>query len=484
MKKILLFTLAICFSISSYSTHLMGGQITATHISSDSNGSHYLVELDVYRDTLGIQMVLSQNLDIYILDSSFNYTLVSSPNITFGVGGLLSSMSSVYGVEIYHFVDTITFATDGDYVIKWTDCCRNGAIINMSAPLSESMSFATFLKVSSANPNSSPTFLADPVTYLPTNTLWQYNPLPFDPDGDSLAWSMSVPYSGGVNAIPDTVSGYEYLDDTSMYSNAASPFFIDPVTGQVSWSAKLVGNFVVSFAIHEYRNGNLIGIMSRDMQFVVIPDTSNSMPQISNMQSVPTNSGGYPYIKINPGQNYQLHLLANDADVNDVLDMEAFGAPFGLSVSPANHSVSNTGNGNEIEGVFSWTPDITHISPIPYIVVFRTTDYFFYYDETIQFEVTSEATALTNVQGMQISEIYPNPANNKLFIPISLDKSNNVSIEIYNMIGVQISDNNMDLGVGNHVIMKDVNLKSGQYIVVIRDKNGTAINTQQLVIVK
>ena len=220
------------------------------------------------------------------------------------------------------------------------------------------------------------------------------------------------------------------------------------------------------------------------MQFVVIPDTSNSMPQISNMQSVPTNSGGYPYVKINPGQNYQLHLLANDADVNDVLDMEAFGAPFDLSVSPATHSVSNTGNGNEIEGVFSWTPDITHISPIPYIVVFRTTDNFFYYDETIQVEVTSEVLSLTNIEGIEISNIYPNPANNKLFIPISLDRSDNVSIEIYNMIGVKISENNMNLGTGNHMIMKDVDLNSGQYIVVIRDKNGTAINTQQLVIVK
>ena len=135
------------------------------------------------------------------------------------------------------------------------------------------------------------------------------------------------------------------------------------------------------------------------MQFIVIPDTSNTMPGISNMQSVPTNSGGYPYVKINPGQNYQLHLIANDADVNDVLDMEAYGAPFNLSVSPAFHSVSLTGNGNEIEGIFNWTPDVTHLSPIPYIVVFRTTDFFFYYDETIQFEVTSEATSLNNIFG-------------------------------------------------------------------------------------
>ena len=483
MKKLFTLLVVIGLSMSSYSTHLMGGQITASYLSSDSNGSHYVVTLDAYRDTLGIPMDLSQQLDIYMLDSSLNYQYIGSPTISFGVGGIMSSMSSVYGVEIYHFVDTITFATNGNYVIKWTDCCRNGAIINMLAPLSENMTFATILTVDNSNPNSSPTFLADPVTYLPTNTVWQYNPLPFDPDGDSLSWSMSVPYSGGVNAIPDTVSGYEYLDDTT-YSNSTAPFSIDPITGQITWSAKLVGNFVVSFAIQEYRNGTLIGIMNRDMQFVVIPDTSNAMPQISNMQSVPTNSGGYPYVKINPGQNYQLHLIANDADVNDVLDMESYGEPFSLSVSPSSHSVSFTGNGNEIEGIFSWNPDVTHVRTVPYLVVFRTTDNFFYYDETIQFEVTLGATSLNNIEGIEISNIYPNPANNKLFIPISLDKSDNISIEIYNMIGVKLSENDMNLGIGNHIIMKDVDLNSGQYIVVIRDKNGTTINTQQLVIVK
>ena len=483
MKKLFILLLGIVLSISSYSTHLMGGQITASYISSDSNGSYYIVELDVYRDTLGIPMNLSQQLDIYILDSSFNYQYVSSPTISFGVGGPLSSMSSVYGVEIYHFVDTITFATNGNYVIKWTDCCRNGAIINMSAPLSESMSFATILTVDSANPNSSPTFLAGPVTYLPTNTLWQYNPLPFDPDGDSLAWSMSVPYSGGVNAIPDTVSGYEYLDDTT-YSNATAPFSIDPITGQITWSAKLVGNFVVSFAIHEYRNGTLIGIMNRDMQFVVIPDTNNAMPMISNINNIPTNSLGYPYVKINPGQNYQLHLLASDADINDVVSMQAFGEPFNQIVSPSSFSVTPTGNGNEIDGEFSWTPDIADVRTTPYLVVFRTSDNQFYYDETVQFEVTLSSTALENINGMEVSDIYPNPANNRLFIPISLDKSDNISIEIYNMIGVKLSVNNMNLSTGNHMIMKDIDLNSGQYIVVIRDKDGIAINTQQLIIVK
>ena len=480
MKKILLFTLAIFLSMSSYSTHLMGGQIVTSYLGTDSLGSHYAVELTAYRDTIGIPMVTSAVFYVSELDTSGNWNSLFSSTVSYDTtsGNLFLPVQSAYGVEVYVYNDTITLPGDGYYSISYEECCRNGAIINMSNPLSESMRLTTYFTSDSLNPNSSASYLSPPVAYLPADTLWSYNPLPFDPDGDSLVWSLVTPLG-----LTSMVNGYEYLSD-SIYSNPSGIFTLDSITGSLSWSASLVGNFEASFLIEEYRNGAKIGEMRRDMQFIVVPDTLNSMPQVSNMQSVPTNSGGYPYVKINPGQNYQLHLIANDADVNDVLDMEAYGAPFDFSVSPASHSVSLTGNGNEIEGIFSWTPDITHISPIPYIVVFRTTDFFFYYDETIQFEVTSEVLSLTNIEGIEISNIYPNPANNKLFIPISLDRSDNVSIEIYNMIGVKISENNMNLGTGNHVIMKDIDLNSGQYIVVIRDKNGTAINTQQLVIVK
>ena len=480
MKKLLLFTLATALSMSSYSTHLMGGQIVTSYLGTDSLGSHYAVELTAYRDTIGIPMVTSAVFYVSELDTSGNWNSLFSSTVSYDTtsGNLFLPVQSAYGVEVYVYNDTITLPGDGYYSISYEECCRNGAIINMSNPLSESMRLTTYFTSDSLNPNSSASYLSPPVAYLPADTLWSYNPLPFDPDGDSLVWSLVTPLG-----LTSMVNGYEYLSD-SIYSNPSGIFTLDSITGSLSWSASLVGNFEASFLIEEYRNGAKIGEMRRDMQFIVVPDTLNSMPQIANMQSVPTNSGGYPYVKINPGQNYQLHLIANDADVNDVLDMEAYGAPFDFSVSPASHSVSLTGNGNEIEGVFSWTPDITHISPIPYIVVFRTTDFFFYYDETIQFEVTSEVLSLTNIEGIEISNIYPNPANNKLFIPISLDRSDNVSIEIYNIIGVKISENNMNLGTGNHVIMKDIDLNSGQYIVVIRDKNGTAINTQQLVIVK
>jgi len=478
MKKLITLILGIALAFSSYATHLMGGQISATYLSSDTTGSHYFLELDVYRDTLGVPMTLAQTVEIYELDiTTGTYNLVSVDSISLGASGAVATMSAVYGVEIYHFADSITFPANGYYMIKWSDCCRNGAIINMSSPLTEDMEFLTYVNVDSANPNSSPTYLAPPVIYLPTNNVWQYNPLPFDPDGDSLVWNLSVPLSNNT-----TVAGYQYLSDTVLYSNTTGIFSMDAITGEITWDPKMVGNFVASFAIQEYRNGVLVGAMSRDMQFVVVPDSTNAVPDVSFMQSPPTNNLGYPYVKIMPGQNYDITLLASDADANDVVSMDVYGEPFEI-LNPASFNVSTTGNGNEIEGVFAWTPDISQVRSKPYVVVFRTTDNFFYFDETVQFEV-SLTTAVEDVNVFEVMDIYPNPANTNFTLPINLDKGQRITLDIYNVLGVKVSSEELNLASGNHILVKNFDLRSGQYFVNLADENGIAITTKKLVVVK
>ena len=47
MKKILTACFILIFVFTSQATHLMGGQITTTYISSDTSGSHYFLELDL-----------------------------------------------------------------------------------------------------------------------------------------------------------------------------------------------------------------------------------------------------------------------------------------------------------------------------------------------------------------------------------------------------------------------------------------------------
>jgi hypothetical protein len=149
MKKLLILILAVGISTASYATHLMGGQISAAYLNSDTTGSHYFLDLEVYRDTIGISMSLSQTVEVYSLDTAtLNYVFAFAHTIAFDTtsGGIMSSVSSVYGVEIYNFRDTITFPTNGNYMLKWNNCCRNGAIINMASPLNEDMTFFNLCK--------------------------------------------------------------------------------------------------------------------------------------------------------------------------------------------------------------------------------------------------------------------------------------------------------------------------------------------------
>ena len=485
MKNILTLCLGIVISVSSYATHLMGGQLSTTYISSDTSGSHYYLELDLYRDTLGIDVSIVQEIEIWSLDVLGNYNLISTSTLTLGTSGSVATMSSVYGVEIYHFTDSITFPANGNYIVKWQNCCRNFAVINMFSAGTEDMTLLAYVNVNNLSPNSSPTFLAPPVIYLPTNNIWQYNPLPFDLDGDSLVWNLTVPLSSSSNPpIPDSVSGYQYLSDTILYSNASAPFSVNSITGEITWDPKMIGNFVASLTIQEYRNGMLIGAMNRDMQFVVVSDTINFTPQISNMQSLPINNLGYPYIKIAPGQNYQVNLLASDLDVNDVVSMCSFGEPFGLTTAPSSFNYISTGNGNEIEGTFSWTPDLSQVRVNPYLVVFRTSDNFFYYDETVQIEVTNNTTAFEDFDDLKLHNIYPNPANTNFTLPISLTKKKVVEVSIYNTLGIKVSSDKLNLSAGNHMLVKNFDLQSGQYFVNIIDENGLTITTKKLFVVK
>ena len=140
------------------------------------------------------------------------------------------------------------------------------------------------------------------------------------------------------------------------------------------------------------------------MQFIVVSDTSNYLPVISNMMSFPTNPGGYPYVVISPSQNYSISLLASDQNVNDIVTLNAFGEPFNLQTSSPSFLTFSTGNGNEIEGIFSWTPDMLDVRTQPYLVVFRVSDGFYNFDYTVQIEVSS----ITSVQELETKIIDDN----------------------------------------------------------------------------
>ena len=180
-KALLLVLLCLSFSMRSNASHMMGGQITVSHIS----GMDYNVVYTAYRDMTGITISTSATL---------NFTDAASAT-TFSVTIPYDSIVTVLvpGVEEYTYHAVVTFPNTGVWTVSYEECCRNAAILNMTNPGGESHYFYSNVLVDTTN--STPVFLNPPIVLAQDSVPFYYNPLPFDADGDSISWSLDIPLS-------------------------------------------------------------------------------------------------------------------------------------------------------------------------------------------------------------------------------------------------------------------------------------------------
>ena len=477
MKKvILILSFLYIFTPSAFSTHFMGGEIIAQH----DGGNNYIILLTLYRDTAGIPMQTSQLIDIRNsngnLISSINCQLdpmANHPIYGFAQGSLLPFYP--YGVELYFFTATITLpgSNNDEYTISWDNCCRNGAIQNLPNPLNNDMHLFTTISVCANQHNSTPYFLVKPVVFLPVNTPWQYNPLPFDPDGDSLHWSLDVPHESNGTSSGSPIFGY-----TDPPSDPSNIFSINPVTGTISWTATALGNWVYTVLCEEYRNGVKIGEIRRDMQFIVLP--SGNLPRFSNLGTIPL-VNGFPQCNLSAGQNFELRLMASDEDLNDSIFFEAYGEPFIIPNSATFFQESNTTT-NEIEAVITWTPSTSEVRTEPYLIVLRLMDGTYMFDETIFVQVDG-AVDVEKHDAENIGSVFPNPVNNILHLPIELNNSGDVSVKIYDLYGKLVLEREDYFSEGDHLVLIPAELSNGNYILSV-DQNNNRIGTQNFTVIK
>ena len=90
---------------------------------------------------------------------------------------------------------------------------------------------------------------------------------PDDPLGDFSACNGVRPRPGCAPAFQRIAFRNPYSFDEPM---AGDPLVqIDPNTGLITGSPQLIGQFVMAVCVEEYRDGELIGQISRDFQFNV-----------------------------------------------------------------------------------------------------------------------------------------------------------------------------------------------------------------------
>ena len=475
MKNLSLIFLILLISFSGRCSHLMGGEIV---VQNDQVGN-YEILLTLYRDVSGILLNSNQTLKVFDAAGNQVSTIVSNLDSSafhpvFGIPNMSLLPNSSYGIDIYFYSAIFPCFIPGDYTVTWNNCCRNPSIANLINPGALSMFLDCSFTVDLTTTTSSPYFLSPPIVCVPVNTPWQYNPLPFDEEGDSLSWSLDVPYDYIPGAFPN---GYPIVGYSVPPSLTGGSLTINPYTGQLSWTASVTGNYVYTVICEEYRNGLKIGEIRRDMQFTVLPN--GNLPALSNLNNFTTDSNGIPFVECMANNLVNLDLTVIDSS-SFFIAFDGIGEIFDDSLNPMTYSIISSNNPYEKQFNLSWTPNNSDEREEPYIITTRFFNGTFSMDYTFFVYVNGNNTGISERNPSHSLKSFPNPTSGSFVSEITLQKSQNIEYFISNKEGKVICLKNIFMQSGNNKVPFDENLPSGLYFISMKLENGQVFSDKIL----
>ncbi len=358
-----------CLSIQGWATHNRAGMITYKHLT----GNSFQITLTTYTNTNSsidrnpIVLHFSDG-DTAVVYRSIDQVIAKPQNIN---------------TKINVYVTTHTFPGPGTYIISYIDPNRVAGIVNFASP---SVNIAFFVQtVLEINPgigyDNSPEILEPPIDEGCVNHLFMYNPNAYDPDGDSLNYTLVPPMQDTNSPIPSYQTPW-----------ASASFKLDSVTGQLVWDNPIqAGIYNIAIRIGEYRNKVLIGYVIEDMQ-IIIENCSIHNPTLTKVDDTCVEAGIYY------NMSYNIH--ANDTldHPSDSIYITATGGPFILPVDSA-FMTPDTGRGlGAAASTFTWFVGCDLIRKSPYSVVFKATN-------------DNPVTPLTTLEYMSIKVVGPPPLN-------------------------------------------------------------------------
>ena len=276
------------------------------------------------------------------------------------------------------YVGVHTYPAPAIYTLSFEDANRNGGVVNIPNSINIPFFVSTQLII---NPflgiNNSVLLLNPPIDQACPGQIFIHNPGAFDPDGDSISYRLTQCLGEDGLSIP----GFSQPVGSNSFS-------LNPLTGDLIWDTPnngSIGEYNVAFVVEEWRNGILIGFVTRDMQITVSP-CINQPPAFLEL----------PDLCVDAGTVIQFDVTATDADFPvQQITLSATGGPFQFDAPFNAEFAAETGNGN-VSQTFTWTTDCSHVKKEPHLFSFRVvdngnpnlSDY-----ETVQIKVVAQAPA-------------------------------------------------------------------------------------------
>ncbi len=285
-----------------------------------------------------------------------------------------------------------TFPARGTFVISMTDPNRNGGILNVNFPNSETIRFHIQTTYTIPNPqfqgcNDTPVLLQPPIDLACVGERFTHNPNAYDKDGDSLSYEFTIPLQeAGLE-----VANYQFPNMITPSPN--NNLTIDPVTGDIVWDApQKAGEYNLAILIIEHRQGIPIDTIIRDMQILVLGDCNNEPPTVD----VPFNE-----ICVVAGDTLSFDVIAGApiSETDQKVRLTALGGPFEVDISPATLLPDdNSFKDDPVVKRFTWNTTCEHISGQYYSVVFKATD-----------NAEGDTTGLATLKTVRIQVVGPPP---------------------------------------------------------------------------
>jgi gliding motility-associated-like protein len=302
MKKILQILL-LCLSCTHlYASHIVGGNIEMKAL--EKVPGKYLITLRLFQDNYGVENE-KNTIPLFIYRKSDNQQLLSFTvakdneqklvfaNYKCAKDRNLEILARVYTAVIQLNPDDYSDAKG--YYMFWENCCRNAGIDNIikSSEVGSMfyLQFPPLKKNGSPFLNSTPAF--DPINgeYLCLNTTSRINFDAKDDDGDELRYSFVTPIAGTItlssksaipyNYTPQGKTNYPLINWESGF-NANTPLAgqskLDSKKGFFTFTPNKIGLYAFAVRVEEIRNGEVIGFMIRDFQYLVVDCPPSPIP--------------------------------------------------------------------------------------------------------------------------------------------------------------------------------------------------------------
>ena len=309
--KIFLFRFLIIFftlffvSKSTFATHIVGGDFKVTMTNNGATSSNYDIQLRLYRDDVNgiVNMPSTVTIGIYqigtnILETTKVLYLDNNIGTIVPLGdACFSPNPAVIRVEegVYNgLTSTVLPNFSMGYYIQYQTCCRNASVTNLADPDNDGISIFAIIPDPALGQNSSPDFGNYPNdAYFCLNSTNSFIWPVTDPDGDSLVFSLVQPLNdgnGATNGNSTSGTGAYPFYPTCLYAVGYSltslgpgtpPMTINSLTGEITGSPAIIGNFVFAVRVEEYRNGVKIGEVRRDAQYASLPCVLANPPVIT-----------------------------------------------------------------------------------------------------------------------------------------------------------------------------------------------------------